>query len=160
MITLFITFALTLLNPIPIPDTTDWYHQLLLDSTTVVTSIGESSRFYWIGTNQGLYRVNKSNFNYWLLNPGNSRLPHYHVTSIACDVEGRTYIGTPNGILFYDNYCFLIINSENSPLPENHITSLHFGQDGELWIATRNYGLFKGVGRDVKAFKLIPFQLP
>lgn len=157
---LYFTLALALIGSSTDTDAIDWYQQLTLDSNTMITSINESGRFYWIGTNQGLYRVNKSNFNYWLLNPGNSRLPHHYVTSIACDVEGRTYIGTPNGILFYDNYCFLIINSENSPLPENHITSLHFGQDGELWIATRNYGLFKGVGRVVKPYKLIPSPLP
>ena len=160
MITLIVTFALVLLHASPLLDSTDWPKQLNLESSTMVTSINESSRFYWIGTTQGLYRVNKCNLKYWLLNTENSRLPHDHVTSIAIDPEGRTYIGTPEGILYFDNYGFMLINTENSPLPENYITSLNFGQDGALWIATRNYGLFKGVGRDVKAFKLIPFQLP
>ncbi len=85
----------------------------------------------------------------------NSKLPDNYITSIACDAEGRTYVGTRNGILYWDHYAFILINTENSKLPENHITCLEFDHDGNLLIGTRNAGLFKGIGRDVKPFKLV-----
>ncbi len=129
--------------------------ELALDTSIVITALEENSRYTWIGTNKGLYRVNNRNGKYWHLTCKKSTLPGNYVTSIACFPGGQTYIGTKNGILFWDNSVFIPITMENSDLPENYITLLSPDSSGNLLIGTRTCGLLKGIGKCVKVFKLI-----
>lgn len=125
------------------------------DTSVIVTAIGHSARFTWMGTNKGLYRTHNRNGKTWHMTRKNSSLPDNYITSIACFPDGQTYVGTENGILFWDNYAFILITTENSALPENHITTLTPGPGESLVIGTKKCGFWKGIGHCIKAFRLI-----
>jgi ligand-binding sensor domain-containing protein len=114
----------------------------------------ENDTYIWVGTKNGLYRINKQNYKYKFLDVSNSELPHNHVTSIVCKIDGQTYIGTKNGILFWDNNLFFVINTTNSGLPENHIKSLHLDQEGYLLIKTKKCRLIEALDAFLRICKM------
>ena len=124
----------------------------------IVTAIGQSDKYLYIGTNRGLYQKHKPSGRTLLLNEKNSRLPGNYITSIACTRDGQAYIGTPNGILMWDNFSFLQLTTENSELPENHITALVVDQNDDLWIGTHDSGIVKGTGNPIKTFQTMPIK--
>ncbi len=128
------------------------------ENNLMITAIGESDHYIWVGTNEGLYKINKNNGVRSHFTNKNSRLPHNYVTSIACTKDGKTYIGTMNGILMWDNYAFLLITSENSSIPDNHITALAVDRDDNLWIGTYGDGLLKSTGDAIKPFRTQPIE--
>ncbi|MGZ3865429.1 MAG: two-component regulator propeller domain-containing protein [Bacteroidia bacterium] len=114
----------------------------IIDNATV-TAVDESDSHYWIGTNKGLYRVNKEGKDYVFYTTKNSAITSNKITSICCRKDGHVWIGTNEGITYYDNFAFTSINVENSKLPENNITSMKEDANGDLWIGTLNSGLVK-----------------
>jgi len=129
-----------------------------LASPSVITAFGECDKFFYIGTNDGLIRQNKSNGNKIILTPKNSSLPSNHITSIACGRNGHAYIGTDKGMLLWDNYSFILVTTENSGLPDNHITALAVDHNDDLWIGTYGEGLVKAIGNPIKAFNTLPIK--
>jgi len=128
--------------------------KIISDSLRVITARGETEKYIWEGTNQGLYRTNKSNGKRKFLTLKNSKLPDNYITSIACLIDGQTYIATLNGILFWDNYSFFLITTENSDLPENKVIDIKVGPGDALIIKTKSCGIFRGIGHCIKAYKL------
>ncbi len=124
----------------------------------MITAIGECDNFIWIGTNQGVYKINKRNGKSVHLTKKNSQLPHNYITSIACAENGQTYIGTINGILMWDNSTFFQITTENSNIPDNCVTALAIDRDGNLWIGTYGEGLVKSTGNSIKPFSVHPIE--
>jgi Two component regulator propeller len=129
-----------------------------LNNNMMITAIGESDHYVWVGTNEGLFKINKKNGKRSHFTNQNSRLPHNYVTSIACARDGKTYIGTINGILMWDNYAFLVISTENSSFPSDIITALAIDRDDHLWIGTYGDGLIKSTGEDIKPFRTQPIE--
>ena len=101
-----------------------------------ITSVAESEKFLWIGTNNGVVRVSKKNEKIIHFNVSNSKLPSNDVTSICVRKDGNVWIGTANGILRYDQFAYVIVNTENSLLSENKITSIVEDKNNDLWIGT------------------------
>ncbi len=101
-----------------------------------ITALAQSEKFLWIGTENGVVRVNRKNEKVVYLNASNSKLPSNNVTSICVRRDGNVWIGTANGILRYDKFAYVIVNTENSLLSENEITSIVEDRHNTLWIGT------------------------
>lgn len=71
----------------------------------------------------------------------NSPLPSNHVTSVLTDDEG-TWVGTDNGLAFFDGSNWTIYDSETSELPDNYVRDIHKDNSGIVYIATDG-GLLK-----------------
>lgn len=126
------------------------------DSTlTSMILFCQDNTYMWAMSDKGLVRINNANYKVWLITEKNSQLPSNHVYTVACLNDGRAYIATDKGIAYWDNYGFTIITTENSNLPENDIINLTFTPKLDLLIFTRTHGVYKGIGRDIKPFKLI-----
>lgn len=106
-----------------------------------ITAIGITDKYIWIGTDQGLWRIKRSNYKMSHLTAENSRLPSNKINCIATDTDGSTWIGTSSGLLRFDNYAYYRITKENVNLPDYNIRSLAVDHDHNLWIATNNNGL-------------------
>ena len=107
-----------------------------LNSADSATARAENSKYYWIGTNSGLYLVNKKNKRVFHITAANSSLPSDSVTAIAVRPDGEVYIGTTQGMLRYDNYTFLTVTTENSSLRSNRITALVGTNNGDIYAGT------------------------
>ena len=107
----------------------------------VVNALAESERYSWIGTNDGVWKINKKNKQREHLTTANSLLPSNKVSSICVEPNGKVWIGTSDGILCYDNYTFYVINSKNTDLPDDNITAIACDVNNNIWIGTRKGGL-------------------
>ncbi len=123
-----------------------------------ITAFSECDQYFYIGTNQGVIKYNKTTKDITDIKMKNSKLPSNRITSIACSKNGNAYIGTPAGILMWDNYADLVITSENADIPEDHVTALFIDADDNLWIGTMNSGVVKAIGKDIKPYKSIPLM--
>jgi two-component system, sensor histidine kinase ChiS len=63
------------------------------------------------------------------------RLPHQTVVTIAEDLEGRLWFGTPGGVSRYDGAEWLTFGKSDG-LPHNAVRSLLETRDGAIWFGT------------------------
>lgn len=125
---------------------------LQIDTGVKISAIGSTPTDTWIGTTQGVFKINKKTKKVAHLLKENSALPSNNVTSLCPRKNGDIWIGTSKGILRYDNFTYLIINHENSSLPENTITSMAEDNQGNMWLGTLNSGLVKVHQNKFKTF--------
>ncbi|MBI3511690.1 MAG: hypothetical protein HY064_13595 [Bacteroidetes bacterium] len=121
---------------------TDEYRELI-DSNAVITSSSEDQNYQWIGTDKGLWKINKKTKKAIHYDTENIPLESNFITSVCCCANGNVWIGTPKGAIRFDGFAFLTVNDENSDLPDNYITSIVQEKNGTLWIGTRYGGLVK-----------------
>lgn len=114
----------------------------------IVTAVDDTETHFWVGTNKGLYKVNKSNKKDVEFTTANSPLQSNYITSICCRANGNIWIGTPNGIVRYNGYTFDVVDTDNSKMPENYTTDLKEDSNGDLWIGTVSNGLVKVHGNN------------
>ena len=108
----------------------------IIKTNETVTAFAETDRFYWIGTENGLYQVKKKNNKVCHLTEKNSKLPSNLVTAICAKSNGEVFIGTNKGILCYAGFVFLLVNTENAAMTSDDITALHCDKDDLIWIGT------------------------
>jgi serine/threonine-protein kinase len=60
------------------------------------------------------------------------------VTCIIQDWEGGLWVGTINGLAYYDGESWFEYNETNSELPDNYINVLYVDDNGNLWVGTDN----------------------
>ena len=121
---------------------------------SAMTILCECDKYVWARSNSGLCWINKSSLKLKLLTMKNSILPSNIITCGVSFPTGQTYIGTENGILFWDNYAFILINKDNSKLPDNHIVSMTFDNTDNLCIITHHGGKVIAIGKWIKPFKM------
>ncbi|MBI4853839.1 MAG: protein kinase [Acidobacteria bacterium] len=106
----------------------------------------DSKGLLWIGTfNQGLYKFNPSNNKYVSYkrddkNP-EGKINSNRVTAICEDKNGNFWIGTRNGLSFYDSVKDTFTPYKNDiqntkTISSNFITSLYLDKSNSLWVAT------------------------
>ena len=108
-----------------------------------ITAVAQSEKFLWIGTDNGVFRVNRKTEKTIYISVSNSKLPSNNITSICVRKDGNVWIGTTKGILRYDRFAYIVVNNENSVLPENTITSIVEDKNNDLWIGTSHSGLVR-----------------
>src|SRR4051812_31376071 len=106
----------------------------LADVKGLITAVAETEKYFWIGTEDGLWKINKKNSQREHLTMDNSQLPSNDITCICVEPDGNVWIGTPAGILRYDNYVFYALDSKNANLPDDHITAIACDINDNIWI--------------------------
>lgn len=93
----------------------------------------DGDRTLWVGTNaSGLYNRNYTGL--WQnFNETNSELPTSPVNALSCDNNGRLWIGTVNGLFFFDGKK---IESYPHPLLSGTIISIKVDRANNKWIGT------------------------
>lgn len=112
----------------------------IVKNGTIVAQ-AETQNSIWIGTNNGLYQINKANGKYAHLTTGNSILPSNNVTGICATKNDNVYAATDNGIFRFDGFSYLVISTENANLPTNNFTSVACDEYDRIWLGTKNNGL-------------------
>lgn len=93
----------------------------------------------WIGTDYGLMYKPESNDSAWeYYYSGNSPLAGDSIFSLVLNTCGRMFIGTDNGVSFWNGKDWTIWTPGNSNLPGSIIYGMVDGQDGTIWAATNN----------------------
>ncbi|MFI5140193.1 MAG: two-component regulator propeller domain-containing protein, partial [Sphingobacteriales bacterium] len=95
---------------------------------------------YWIGTNSGLWIINKHTAKVQHL-VESAALPSNHITAICVTPNGNVYAATDKGIFRFDGYTYLSVNTDNAALPTDDITAMVCDKDGNVWIGTKDKGL-------------------
>ena len=73
-------------------------------------------------------------------------LPSTSITTIIQDSNGLIWIGTENGLCFYDGYSFKVFQNEPSDpnsISDNWVLSLLEDKDGNIWVGTHSGGINK-----------------
>lgn len=79
---------------------------------------------------------NSANAASWMhYDQDNSPLPSNYISTILSDDAG-TWVGTDNGLAFFDGSDWFIYDSETSELPDNNIRDIHKDNTGKIWVAT------------------------
>ena len=112
----------------------------IVKSETIIAQ-AETQNTIWIGTNNGLYQINKDNGKFAHLTTGNSVLPSNHIKGICVTKNDNVYAATDNGIFRFDGFSYLLISTENANLPTDNFTSIACDEYDRIWVGTANSGL-------------------
>ncbi len=107
---------------------------LLSDSVTAIC--WDRDENLWVATTKGLSRLRKGGVIDSFAMP--NRLPNDTVRSILQDKGGRIWIGSNNGLLWYDQYWgnhFFAYNTKYG-LSDVFVSAICEGHDGNLWVGT------------------------
>lgn len=105
-----------------------------------VTAQAETNYHLWVGTDNGLFQINKSNGKFIQLTTANSVMPSNHVKGI-CVAGDNVFVATDKGLFRFDGVSYLQLTTENSYLPTNQLTSIASDERGRVFIGTQNHGL-------------------
>ncbi len=92
----------------------------------------------WVATIRGL-------FNYDGITWKNltNNLPSNNATALEEDSFGNIWIGTPDGLVKYNNNSFQIFTIANTDVPLKSISSISASSNGDVWIGTSNDGFIR-----------------
>ena len=113
--------------------------------------------FMWIGTDQGIVRVNTvtSENDFFTF----SNLHAANIYSISIDKEGNKWFGTNHGLIKFDNSKFEIYNTSNSSIPSDYVICTSVDSKGNIWSGTWD-GVAEFNGSDWKVYKPSNSGLP
>lgn len=96
------------------PQNPEWMQYTCVED---ILALAEGGGYIWVGTDVGLYSVNKATGESVCYNNANSGLPHNIINTIAIEDNGDIWIGTHGGgFAKYSNNSWTVYNSSNSPL--------------------------------------------
>ncbi|WP_158824851.1 ligand-binding sensor domain-containing protein [Mucilaginibacter lacusdianchii] len=89
----------------------------------------------WIGTANGLYRLNGGKWT--TFTPANSQLPSANIQALATEANGSLWVGTDKGIAKFDGTHWQVYNSANSVFTNNNIKCIAHDANRQItWIGT------------------------
>lgn len=110
----------------------------LLRNNQIISIAKDRSGGIWFGTHWGLYRYNKGKFNGFFSSEVNN-LPSDEINVILPDEGNRLWIGTGEGLCFFDlkeeKVKQVELQKQHREL-QQQILSLALSPDGKLWIGT------------------------
>lgn len=109
--------------------------------TEKVIAQEETKYHVWIGTDNGVYQINKGNGKFIHLTTNNTVLPSNHVKGICTTSDENVFIATDKGLFRFDGVSYLQLTTENSYLPTNNLTGIVCDERGRIFIGTQNHGL-------------------
>ncbi|MBK7632306.1 MAG: T9SS type A sorting domain-containing protein [Ignavibacteriales bacterium] len=130
----------------------DDFSELNPQSDVLTTVVPIQDGFAWVGTNQGLAKVNANNGTYQFYSPSNSQIPGENVSPLAVTPDGRLWFAnfqstttSTYGLCWFDGTAFGIIPQQQiGGLPHAQIYDLEVKniQNGyELWISCASRGI-------------------
>ncbi len=130
----------------------DDFAELDPQSDVLNTVVSLPDGFAWVGTNQGLAKVNASNGTYQFYSPSNSQIPGESISPLAVTPDGRLWFAnfgstttSTYGLCWFDGTNFGIIPQQQiGGLPHAQIYDLevkHIQNGYELWISCASRGI-------------------
>ena len=113
-----------------------------------INCLADEGQYLWVGTTDGLVKLNKSTGEFIVYDKWNTKLPGNYVTAIAIDEQRNKWIGTwGGGLAKFDGVNWTVYNTSNSGLPDNYVYAIAIDEQGNKWIGTNGGGLarFDGV---------------
>ncbi len=105
----------------------------------------------WVGSNQGLFRLDAENDSYQFFHPGNSDIPGENITPLAYTPDGRLWFtnfqsvnAAEIGLCWFDGTQFGIFPVQDGGLPHAQISDVEIKEleNGyELWISCLSRGI-------------------
>jgi ligand-binding sensor domain-containing protein/serine phosphatase RsbU (regulator of sigma subunit) len=112
----------------------------------------------WVGSwNEGLYIYNKNNESVRNIDARSGLIPNNDVHSMFRDSEDRLWIGTQNGVAYYEFKTNRFIdftsqiNEANDIFKENRVYDITEDHKGNIWFGTRN-GLHKYTEGELESY--------
>jgi signal transduction histidine kinase/ligand-binding sensor domain-containing protein/DNA-binding response OmpR family regulator len=97
-----------------------------------ISSLLVDGDYLWIGTWQGLSKINTTTFEISRVKLDNNNV----IRALYKDKKGNIWIGTANGLVKYFNGKATLYTKESSHLSHNTIRSIYEDIDGNLWVGT------------------------
>ncbi len=131
----------------------DHYYAINNDNNSLVSnvvwSVFENGNELWIGTNNGLTRLNliTKEYRHFQKNQNNTSINDYNVYALFLDRDGDLWIGTSEGGLNFlprnsDKFKYFMHNPDNAnSLPHNYVRCITQDKNGLIWIGTRGGGI-------------------
>ncbi len=137
----------------------DYYYSKIVDdfpelnpqSDTWTTVIPAPDDIAWVGTNQGLFKLDANQNDYEFFSPGNSDIPGENITPLAYTADGRLWFTnfgstttTEIGLCWFDGAGFGILPVEDGGLPHAQIKDVevwNIDEGYELWMSCLSRGL-------------------
>jgi len=129
----------------------DDFPELDPQSDGLTTVIPAQDNIAWVGSNQGLFKLDVDNNTYSFFSPGNSQIPGENITPLAFTPDGRiwfTNFGSVNaseiGLCWFDGTEFGIFPVQDGGLPHAQIKDVEIKehQNGyELWMSCLSRGI-------------------
>lgn len=116
----------------------------LLKNNPVTVVLGDSIGNMWFGTHFGLYRYNNHKMFSYFSEEVSKTLPADHITAMSLDGARGIWIGTDDGLAYFENKSGKIIPLSDFKVSGNtdlQIQSLALDNSGRLWAGTRS-GLY------------------
>ncbi|MCF8367387.1 MAG: T9SS type A sorting domain-containing protein [Bacteroidales bacterium] len=131
---------------------TEDFQELDPQSDGLTTVVPAADGFAWVGTNQGLAKVNANNGTYQFYSPSNSDIPGESITPLAVTPDGRLWFAnfgssttSTYGLCWFDGTDFGIIpQQQTGGLPHAQIYDLEvkvIPNGYELWISCASRGI-------------------
>ena len=118
----------------------------------------------WVGTERGLYRLDRSGRRP-RLQPVEIGL-RYHIPELAAiadvieDRRGRLWIGTPDGLIRRWADGTTARYSQELGIPKWYLTDLFEDHRGDLWFGVRDGGFFRFTADETRAPPVLPMKIP
>ena len=130
----------------------DNFSELYPQSDVLTTVIPLANGFAWVGTNQGLAKVNANDGTYQFYSPSNSQIPGDNVTPLTLTPDGRVWFSnfqstttSAYGLCWFDGTDFGIIpQQQTGGLPHAQIYDIevkNLQNRYELWISCASRGV-------------------
>lgn len=131
--------------------TVEDFPELYPQSDAFSTVVAAGNGIAWIGSNQGLFRLNSVNNTYQFFNPANSQIQGEFITPLAISPDGKlwyTNFGSVDttriGLCWFDGEEFGVFPVEAGGLPHAQIKDIEIREitNGyELWISALSRGI-------------------
>ena len=129
----------------------DDFQELDPQSDVLTTVVPAPDGIAWVGTNQGLIRLDANNDTYQFFSPANSGIPGEIITPLAYSPDGRLWFSnflsvdtTRIGLCWFDGIQFGVFPLEEGGLPHAQIPDIEIKevQNGyELWMSCLSRGI-------------------
>jgi streptogramin lyase len=130
----------------------DDFSELNPQSDVLTTVVPLPDGFAWVGTNQGLAKVNANNGTYQFYSPSNSQIPGESITPLAVTPDGRLWFANFGstttsiyGLCWFDGTDFGIFpQQQTGGLPHAQIYDIeikNIANGYELWISCASRGV-------------------
>lgn len=131
-----------------------------LENTLITTLATDLKDQLWIGTKNGLFKVNGDSIETFLQNKGDFKYSSEEVHTLCLDQYGDLLIGTASGVCYFDTISSTVreitVIDSHCPL-RNQMVSMTCDRNDVIWLGT-NLGLLKmeRINRDSATVSIVP----
>jgi signal transduction histidine kinase/ligand-binding sensor domain-containing protein len=122
-----------------------------LPDNTVLSVFEDREQNLWVGTQDGLLRLNRSAVRTVTTKDG---LANDNVATVYEDPDGTLWIGTGTGYLYRDEADHLIPFRPPAPFEHFRARAIYVDRDGVRWLASSSQGFLRIAGNNAELFSM------